>query len=338
MMRVARNIMLMCISLCWQLGSYAQDIHFSQFYQSPFSLNPALCGDFDGAYRLIGNQRTQWRSVTVPYSTLGFAADMAHFSKKDLGIGVSFFSDKAGDSRYTTTMFNLAAAKRLTIRGQEKHTLALGLMLGLTSMSIDYSQLNYDNQWTGLVYDPNINSGERFARDSRVYSNLHIGVNYQRPMNAEWNFKAGMSMFNLSSPKQSWFDNAFVRLNVRTNVYASAIWKVNDLWQLEPMMLWMNQGQFNEVNLGGRAHYILESKPWMYRSFYGGIMGRAKDAGYIILGMRYDQWDVGISYDINTSTLKPASNGRGGLEFGVIYVIPPKPIAKATRKVCPDYI
>lgn len=338
MRKVCLHILLLTSALLVGARAHAQDIHFSQYYQSPFSLNPALCGDFDGAYRLIGNQRTQWRSVTVPYSTLGFAADMAHFSKQDIGIGASFFTDKAGDSKYTTTMFNLVASKRLIIQGNEKHALGLGMMLGLTSMSIDYSQLNYDNQWTGLVYDPNIDSGERYARDSRVYANLHLGVTYQRPINDAWLVKGGWSLYNLSSPKQSWFDDAFVRLNVRTNLHASATYRINDQWQAEPMFLWMKQGQFNEVDLGGRAHYVIESKSWMYRSLYGGVMARAKDAGYVIVGMRYDHWDVGISYDINTSTLKPASNGRGGLEFGVIYIIPPKPTAKAARKVCPDYI
>lgn len=332
------HIALIGLFMFLQKSVKAQDIHFSQFYQSPFSLNPALCGDFDGAYRLIGNQRTQWRSVTVPYTTLGFAADMAHFSKKDLGIGASFFTDKAGDSRLTTTMFNLVVSKKINIQGVDKHTLSVGAMLGLTSMSIDYSQLNYDNQWTGLMYDPSIDPNERYARDSRMYGNVHLGVIYQRPVNQDWTVRGGFALFNLSSPKQSWFDNAFVRLNIRNVFHASATYTIDETWQAEPMAMWMKQGQFNEVNLGGRVHYVLESKPWMYRSFYGGVMARAKDAGYIILGMRYDQWDVGVSYDINTSTLKPASNGRGGLEFGVIYIIPPKPTIKQARKVCPDYI
>ena len=340
MMKCFRNIRIMAAAiLLWlSIDSKAQDIHFSQFYQSPFSLNPGLTGDFDGAYRLIGNQRTQWKSVTVPYSTWGLAADAANVSKKDIGIGLSFFNDKAGDSKLTTTMLNAFVSKKISIKNDPTHSLSLGLGLGFTSMSIDYSDLTYDNQWTGLINNPSLESGEAFSRDSRAYMNLHFGVVYSKKINDKARLRSGFSMFNLTSPKQSWFDQGFVRLNQRFNIHVNVDYKINDLWAVEPMLLFMSQGKFKEFDLGGRAHYVLESKPWMYRSIYGGIVGRTKDAGYILAGLRYDNWDIGISYDINTSNLKPASNGRGGFEVGVIYTIPPKPKLGEIRKVCPDYI
>ena len=41
----------------------AQDRHFSQFYSSPLTLNPALTGAFDGKYRVGTNYRDQWRGL-----------------------------------------------------------------------------------------------------------------------------------------------------------------------------------------------------------------------------------------------------------------------------------
>ena len=41
-------------------GLYAQDPHFSQFFSSPLTLNPAFTGKFDGAVRFIGDYRNQW--------------------------------------------------------------------------------------------------------------------------------------------------------------------------------------------------------------------------------------------------------------------------------------
>jgi hypothetical protein len=38
----------------------AQDPHFSQFFASPLTLNPALTGKFDGVLRVAGNYRDQW--------------------------------------------------------------------------------------------------------------------------------------------------------------------------------------------------------------------------------------------------------------------------------------
>src|SRR3546814_4214408 len=50
-------------------GAFAQDPHLSQYYSSPLFLNPALTGMFNGEFRISGNQKTQWGSITNPYST-----------------------------------------------------------------------------------------------------------------------------------------------------------------------------------------------------------------------------------------------------------------------------
>jgi hypothetical protein len=44
-----------------------------------------------------------------------------------------------------------------------------------------------------------------------------------------------------------------------------------------------------------------------------------------------------MSYDLNTSTLRPASTGRGGLEFSIVYIVPPKLIHGTLKKVCVPY-
>ena len=41
----------------------AQDPHFSQFFASPLTLNPAFTGKFDGSWRLAANHRDQWPSI-----------------------------------------------------------------------------------------------------------------------------------------------------------------------------------------------------------------------------------------------------------------------------------
>lgn len=318
--------------------TFAQDIHFSQFYQSPFSLNPALVGDFNGAYRFIGNQRSQWRSVTVPYTTWGFSADSRSIMNSKYSGGISLFTDKAGDSQLKTTMLNLVFGRSFVPTNKEKDEFRVGAMLGATFMSIDYSALKYDNQWNGFSYDPSINAGEQYSRDSRSYLNLNIGAAYAHFIDENRTIKGGIGIFNLSNPKQSFFDQAFVRLDPRVAIHANYLQKLNAQWQLEPMFLFMSQAKFIEFNLGGRAHYVLDDRSWNYEALYFGFLGRTRDAGNLIAGMKYHQWDVGLSYDINLSSLKPASSGRGGFELGVIYILPPRPTIGDVKKICPDYI
>ena len=47
----------------------AQDPHFSQFFASPLTLNPAFTGKFDGVWRLAANHRDQWPSIPKAYVT-----------------------------------------------------------------------------------------------------------------------------------------------------------------------------------------------------------------------------------------------------------------------------
>jgi peptidoglycan-associated lipoprotein len=54
----------------------AQDIHFTQFYATPQTLNPALTGVSEGSYRFTGIYRNQWSSVTIPYVTYGASFDI----------------------------------------------------------------------------------------------------------------------------------------------------------------------------------------------------------------------------------------------------------------------
>ena len=55
--------------------SNAQDIHFSQYNETPSLLNPALTGT---QYVIAASAiyKDQWRSVTVPYKTFGASYEM----------------------------------------------------------------------------------------------------------------------------------------------------------------------------------------------------------------------------------------------------------------------
>jgi hypothetical protein len=53
----------------------AQDVHFSQYYAAPLSMNAACTGFYSGDWRAMGIYRSQWKSVSVPYITQAFAFD-----------------------------------------------------------------------------------------------------------------------------------------------------------------------------------------------------------------------------------------------------------------------
>ena len=76
-------LLLLVVSLLAKFAS-SQDINFSQFYDLPLLRNPSLAGLFQGDIRITSAYRNQWQSVTVPYRSFGFGAEIkkAFFRKK----------------------------------------------------------------------------------------------------------------------------------------------------------------------------------------------------------------------------------------------------------------
>ncbi len=61
------------VYLCFALlsfGGAAQDIHFSEFYNTPLQLNPSYTGFFNGDYRFTAIYRDQWSTIGVPFLLL----------------------------------------------------------------------------------------------------------------------------------------------------------------------------------------------------------------------------------------------------------------------------
>src|SRR3954464_14906859 len=81
----------------------AQDPHFSQFFASPLTLNPALTGKFDGDLCVCGNYRNQWPNINRAYTTTPVSADMPIMrnrisSNATWGLGIIAYTDQSATS------------------------------------------------------------------------------------------------------------------------------------------------------------------------------------------------------------------------------------------------
>ena len=60
----------------------AQDPHFSQFYTSPLTLNPALAGAIDDDQRFVLNYKNQWEALGTTFRTYAASYDLALMKKR----------------------------------------------------------------------------------------------------------------------------------------------------------------------------------------------------------------------------------------------------------------
>ena len=334
-----RHILLLTfISVSGLLELKAQDIHYSQYDLSPLNLNPANTGMFDGTYRLNSSYRTQWRSVTVPYTTFTLAADALHpFQKKDFAVGLLVNHDIAGDSRFKTFQFNLTGNYFLPIKDSTLK-IGIGLLAGITNRNLSYDALYFDNQYDGTAYVPSLSTGESFSRESRTYMNLQLGASLYKQLSKRNFIHGGIALSNITKPKQSYFDVTTIQLDRRFNIYTAVNYALNDQFELIPSFSLQFQGKYSELVIGSQLRYILVNEKGVYRAIRAGLAYRTVDAGFLSVGIDYDKWIAGISYDINVSDLIPASNARGALEFSIIYIIDVFNPKLIQHRICPNYI
>ncbi|GDX51085.1 hypothetical protein LBMAG27_01320 [Bacteroidota bacterium] len=297
--------------------SSAQDIHFSQFYATPLQVNPAKTGFITGDYRLAGNYRNQWSSITVPYTTAIGSAELSFVAgkkKKDVfGTGFMFINDKAGDSRFNTSYIGLSEAYNVAIGKYNKDFLGFGLMGAYCLSNISYDNLRWDEQYEGGTFT------EVFPIGISDYYDLSLGAEYNKLIDKSNNFTAGMAMYHVFKPNQTFNDDPSSRVFRKLVVNVGANLGMGNKFTAYPKLLFEKQGPFNELVIGYLQRYSLN---YNYLNDYGvyiGAMMRWNDAFIFVTKIDLNKFTMGISYDINFSRLALVSHARGGPEISVMY-------------------
>ena len=118
-------------------GAFAQDIHFSQYYASPLTLNPAMTGNINGVLRAAAIYRNQFFAIptanaVTPFQTYQASVDAPLLRERlgndAFGIGGMAYGDRAGDGALTTisAMASIAYNKAVDRYGKARIGLAWG--------------------------------------------------------------------------------------------------------------------------------------------------------------------------------------------------------------------
>ena len=318
-------------------ATHAQDIHWSQFNDNPIFQNPGNAGHFKGDMRFVANYRDQWRSVTVPFSTFSFSVDANLQRIKNLGYGLLFFHDVVGDGQFRTIEVQGNVSYQLKLSSDSTHSLRPGINVGFNHRQFNFNQFYFDNQFDGVTYNPALSTGENLQSDRKSNFSVGAGAVYQFYKNERLNFTFGVGAFNLNRPNQGFYNN-YIPRDIRINLSGRGIYKLNYDWDLVPGIQLSLQGKYREFIIGSSVKYTLINSLGQYRALYAGLWYRNQDAGFITVGMDYQSWFAGISYDVNFSKLVPASRARGGIEVAVRYILHRFKPKKVAHRICPDYI
>jgi type IX secretion system PorP/SprF family membrane protein len=320
-----RYLFLLISFLFYGFFSEAQDIHFSQFYTSPLNLNPAMTGFFDGSQRFTFQNKTQWESVTVPFTTLSASYDLPilkRYLKHDLfGGGIVINRDQEGDSKYGTTQINLSLSYIRSLTRLNNQFVSFGLQAGAAQRTIDYSQLIFDSQWDGNSFNPALPTDEQFNTRSFFFFDISAGSYWSIVDHNGNGLNAGIALFHINEPVQSLLGNDDIRLARKLLINGNAQLAVTNKIKLCSGILIMQQGTYNEIDIGSLVKLIKTPAEINYLALSCGLYYRVGDAFNLIAGLDFRDFSFGVSYDINTSNLVPASQYRGGLELTLMYIL-----------------
>ena len=313
-------LLLFLLSVSGQQKLYAQDIHFSQFFEAPLWRNPSLSGIFTGDVRVQAVYRDQWNSVTDAYRTGSVNAEY----KMPVGklndfvtIGIQALYDRAGTIGWTSTHVLPALNYHKSLSGEKNRYLSLGFMGGLVQRRFDPSKMTTNSQ-----YD-NGGLGENLLNTQYSYADGSVGMSYNSDINDQPanNFYIGAAYHHFNRPRNSFYRNNTIELHPKWVFSGGLRMGVADYAFITLQADHSRQGGFSET-MGGVLYGLkLGEDPDnpAYTIHAGGFL-RWNDALVPVIKLDYAPFSVALSYDVNISKLKPSSYGRGGFEMSVSYI------------------
>jgi type IX secretion system PorP/SprF family membrane protein len=310
-------------------GLKAQDPGFSQFFASPLSLNPALTGKFNGDVRVAGNYRNQWPTINNAYITSTVSADLPllrnHLPEYNTwGIGIMGMTDQTAGGALNSNYLSLSTAYHINLDQDGYHQIGLGFQGTYATKMLDGTKLHFEDQldaqggWS-------LPSSESVAghQVNLNYFDMNVGFLYNGTTTGANNFYFGTSLYHINSPKESFLGNDAYTLHPRFTVHGGASIPVNNDGYVHFSGLYSTQDNATNIVLGGAYSINVNNDANNPTNVYLGSWVRfnnVTDALIPYVGLDFGSFTMGLSYDINISALKTASESQGGIEVSLIYI------------------
>ncbi len=320
------------------------DIHFSQFYETSILRNPAMTGVFGDDFKVGLYYRNQWSSITNPYRTTLLSAE-SHFSVSRtsddfVSFGVLGYSDKAGSVDQRITTFYPAINYNKSINPNHNTYLSVGFTGGYVQYSFDPTKSTFNNQYLNGKYNAANPTLENIPSAKMDLWDLGVGLNLNTSTGEDntTTYIIGFSGYHFTKPTLSYYSREGVTQNIRWNVNGAINRVFSDQITMQVHANVAMQGAYKEIMGGFMVNYT-KALPDVSTTFVlsGGAFYRYGDAVIPVVKIKYNSMAIGISYDVNVSTLKEASNLQGGYEMTLFYTGNFTDRGPAKKTVCPKY-
>jgi type IX secretion system PorP/SprF family membrane protein len=328
--------MLCRISMLWLFFSasslIAQDIHFSQYGNSPLNLSPGLAGVFGGDLRFVGNYRQQWRTIPVPYTTFSGSVESKVYLKhrkynKFITTSLLINHDQQGDLELKSLQIGIPFAVTFPLSKSNFLTIGATPMFGQRSFNTD--NITFDEQYTGGMYDPSAAITENLSLTSLKYFDLSAGVNLRlQERHKRSRVDIGAAMHHINRPAHDFWASSVtnkeeVRLYNKLTIYSLGMLQLTDNFDLLVQGLYQKQGGDQEIVYGWGVRMHLSKNKYKELSLQIGADWRHRFSNSFVphAELFYRTWTLGASFDWDAFSRAGdlVTRQRGGPELSLIY-------------------
>ena len=301
------------------------DPQFSQFYAAPLLLNPGFTGS-TAEHRLIFNGRVQWPNLPKAYQTMAFSYDFWRPELKS-GFGLQLLTDKAGTAglRYTTARVNYSY--KIVAN---KWVISPGIYFGYSSRTFDPNKLLFGDQldYGGGTTPPSLDPNAAKLRNVNFFD---TGVGLLFYTSRAW---YGASVYQLNQPNSSiidgnspWPRKYVINGGLRVPIYGDKH-KSNMVSSLSPSFMYRIQGGTHQLDIG--MQYMIS--PVVIGLWYRGVpviknyIGEPSNEAVVFsMGLMFNYFEFGYSYDFTVSDLSAQSGGAHEVSLMYEFKLAPHP-------------
>jgi type IX secretion system PorP/SprF family membrane protein len=320
-MRNWTQIILFFILMQASLKSNAQDPYYSQYFNAPLTLNPAFTGYYDGIHRLTTNFRNQWLSAGTPFTTTSVSFDtrllQGRLDKSMLGVGVVLMNDRTSSGAYSSNYASLSAAYHQSLDDEGNQHLAIGFQGSMGSRMLDYNRISFTSQFSSRGFDLSLSNTEDFITQRAVYNDINVGAMYNYLKDRKRVF-IGASLYHINQPRMTFLGNDEYVLPSRFTVHGGSSFLVGVKGELFLSALYVKQGAAT-TSVVGAAYGVSLQEMNDDNVFYLGLFYRNQDAIYPYIGYLFNDLQIGLSYDLNTSGIQVNNRRNRSFELSVKY-------------------
>lgn len=312
----------------------AQDPVFSQFYNSPIYLNPALIGEEENLFINFAH-RSQWGSLEYPYTTSQVSLVMPYFKDKHIkpeghvgGIGVSFYGDEAGQgSNLKTYGGNVSFAYNLHLSNKTENKITFAIQTGFIHKNVDKNKLEWGEQYNPFIgFDNTIIPAELDLIQNKTFLDITAGAFWRYFANTDQkviqSIYAGFTAAHLNHPDESVLDGDLNRLPVLYKLHGGMIFALSEKANISANFLSQIQDNVNQTNIGSFLSYKL---PFDTRGQMSNLVARVgawyrvQDSMIANIDFLTNNLQFGFSYDWNVTSLRYNNRGTGSFEISMGY-------------------